>query len=66
MYVGETDLRVINARRKKRRKKKRHFLSYRKRRHDAQIASPYAYYVTLGSLQNGQLELAEDETDTLP
>ena len=37
---------------------KRHFLSYRKRRHDAQIKWPYAYYVTLGteSLQNGQLE----------
>ena len=28
---------------------KRHFLSYRKRRHDAQITWPYAYYVTLGS-----------------
>ena len=27
---------------------KRHFLSYRKRRHDAQITGPYAYYVTLG------------------
>ena len=30
---------------------------YLKRRHDAQIMWPYAYYVTLGSLQNGQLEL---------
>ena len=39
-------------------KKKRHFLSYRKRRHDAQITWPYVYYVTLGkSLQNCQLEL---------
>ena len=38
------DLRVITAR------KKRHFLSYRKRCHDAQIMWPYA----------------EDETDTLP
>ena len=38
------DLRVINER------KKRHFLSYRKRCHDAQIMWPYAYYVTLGSL----------------
>ena len=39
--------------------KKSHFLSYRKRRHDAQITWPYAYYVTLSgeSLQNGQLEL---------
>ena len=26
-----------------------HFPSYRKRRHDAQITWPYAYYVTLGS-----------------
>ena len=44
---------------KRRSRKKRHFLSYRKRRHDAQITWPHAYYVTLGpeSLQNGQLEL---------
>ena len=42
------DLRVINARKKK--KKKRHFLSYRKCRHDdAQIMWPYAYHITLGS-----------------
>ena len=41
------DLRVINARKKE--EKKRYFLSYRKRRHDAQITWPYAYYVTLGS-----------------
>ena len=34
-----------------------HFLSYPKRRHDAQITWLYAYYVTVGSLQNGQLEL---------
>ena len=27
---------------------KRHFLSYRKRRHDAQITWPYAYHATLG------------------
>ena len=33
---------------------KRHFLSYRKHRHDAQITWPYAYYVTGESLQNGQ------------
>ena len=43
MIRWNCDLRVINAR------KKRHFLSYWKRRHDAQITSPYAYYVTLGS-----------------
>ena len=36
---------------------KRHFLSYWKPRHDAQITWPYAYYVTLGSRCNGQLEL---------
>ena len=37
------DLRVINSH------KKRHFLSYRKHRHDTQITWPYAFYVTLGS-----------------
>ena len=48
---------------------KRHFLSYRKHRHDAQITWPYAYYVTLGSrckickMANSS---SEDETDTLP
>ena len=54
------DLRVINAR------KKRHFLSYRKRRHDAQITWPYAYYVTLGSRCKIANSSSEDETDTLP
>ena len=54
------DLRVKNAR------KKRHFLSYRKRRHDAQITWPYAYYVTLGSRCKMANSSSEDETDTLP
>ena len=55
------DMRVINAR-----KKKRHFLSYRKRRHDAQVTWPYAYYVTLGSRCKMASSSSEDETDTLP
>ena len=48
--------------------KKRHFLSYRKRRHDAQITCPYAYYrdVTLGSRCKMANSSSEDETDTLP
>ena len=54
------DLRVINSR------KKRHFLSYRKRRHDAQITWPYAYYVTLGSRCKMANSSSEDDTDTLP
>ena len=45
---------------------KRHFLSYRKRRHDAQIMLPYAYYVTLGSCCKMDNLSSEDETDTLP
>ena len=45
---------------------KRHFLSYRKRRHDAQIMWPYAYYVTLGSRCKMANSSSEDETDTLP
>ena len=45
---------------------KRHFLSYWKRRHDAQITWPYTYYITLGSCcKMGNLS-SEDETDTLP
>ena len=44
----------------------RHFLSYRKRRHDAQITWPYAYYVTLGSRCKMANSNSEDETDTLP
>ena len=54
------DLRVINAR------KKRHFLSYQKRRHDAQIMWPYAYYVTLGSRCKMANSSFEDDTDTFP
>ena len=45
---------------------KRHFLSYRKHRHDAQITWPYAYYVTLGSCCKMANSSSEDETDTLP
>ena len=50
------DLRVINAR------KKRHFLSYWKRRHDAQITWPYAYYVTQGNHCKMASSSSEDET----
>ena len=46
--------------------KKGHFLSYRKRRHDAQITWPYAYYVTLGSRCKMANSSSEAETDTLP
>ena len=46
--------------------KKRHFLSYLKCRHDAQIMWPYAYYVTLGSCCKMANWSSEDETDTLP
>ena len=46
--------------------KKRHFLSYWKCRHDAQITWPYAYYVTLGSRCKMANSSSEDETDTLP
>ena len=46
--------------------KKRHFLLYRKRRHDAQITWPYAYYVTLASCCKMANLSSEDETDTLP
>ena len=42
---------------------KRHFLSYRKRHHDAQITWPYAYYVTLGSRCKMANSSSEDETD---
>ena len=45
---------------------KRHFLSYRRRRHDAQITWSYAYYVTLGSRCKMANSSSEDETDTLP
>ena len=45
---------------------KRHFLSYRKRRHDAQITWPDAHYVTLGSRCKMANSSSEDETDTLP
>ena len=45
---------------------KRQFLLYRKRRHDAQITWPYAYYVTLGSHCKMANSGSEDKTDTLP
>ena len=45
---------------------KRHFLPYRKRRDDAQITWPYAYYVTLRSRCKIANSSSEDETDTLP
>ena len=45
---------------------KRHFLSYWKHRHDAQITWPYAYCVTLGSCCKIANSSSEDETDTLP
>ena len=45
--------------------KKRHFLLYRKRRHDAQITWPCAYYVTLESRCKMANSRSEDETDTL-
>ena len=45
---------------------KRHFLSYPKRCHDAQITWPYAYYITLGSCCKMANSSSEDETDTLP
>ena len=45
---------------------KRHFLSYRKHRHDPQITWPYAYYVTLGSRCKMANSSSKDETDTLP
>ena len=50
----------------KKRRKKRHFLSYRKRRHDARITWPYAYYITLGSRCKMASSSSEDEVDTLP
>ena len=46
--------------------KKRHFLSYWKHCHDAQITWPYAYYVTLGSHCKMANSSSEDKTDTLP
>ena len=45
---------------------KRHFLSYRKHRHDAQITWPYAYCITLGSHCKIANSSSEDKTDTLP
>ena len=47
-------------------KKRGHFLSYWKRRHDAQITWPYAYYVTMGSCCKMTNSSSEDEIDTLP
>ena len=46
--------------------KKRHFLSYWKYRHNAQITWPHAYYVTLGSRWKMANFSSEDETNTLP
>ena len=45
---------------------KRHFLSYRKRRHDAKIMCTYAHYVTLGSYYKMASSSSEDEADTWP
>ena len=45
---------------------KRHFLSYWKHCHDAQITWPYAYYVTLENRCKMANSSSEDETDTLP
>ena len=45
---------------------KGHFLSYRKRLHDAQFMWPYAYYVTLGSHCNMANSSSEDQSNTLP
>ena len=45
---------------------KRHFLSYRKGRHDTQLTWPYAYYVTLGNRCKMANSSSEDEADTLP
>ena len=46
--------------------KKRHFPLYRTRCLDAQIAGPYASYVTLGSCCKMANSSSKDETDTLP
>ena len=53
------DLRVINA-------WKKAFSVILKRRHDAQITWPYAYYVTLGSHCKIANSSSEDKTNTLP
>ena len=45
---------------------KRHFLSYRKRRHNAKIICTYAHYVTLGSRCKMASSSYEDEADTYP
>ena len=45
---------------------KRHFLSYRKRRHDVKIMCTYAHYVTLVSHCKMASSSSEDETDTWP
>ena len=56
----------MHDREREKEEKKEHFLSYLKRRHDAQITLPYAYYVTLGSRCKMANSSSEDETDTLP
>ena len=45
---------------------KRHFLSYRKRRHDAKIMCTCAHYVILGSRCKMASSSSEDEADTWP
>ena len=45
---------------------KRHFLSYRKHRHDAKIMCTYAHYVILGSRCKMASSSSEDEADTWP
>ena len=47
-------------------KEKKHFLLYRKHRHDAKIFCTYAHYVTLGSRCKMASSSSEDDTDTLP
>ena len=46
-------------------REKRHFLSYQKRPHGAQIMWPYAYYISLGSRCKMANSSSKDETDTL-
>ena len=45
---------------------KRHFLSYRKHRHDAKIMCTYAHYVTLWSRCKMASLSSEDEADIWP
>ena len=45
---------------------KRHFLWYRKRRHDDKIMCTYAHYVTLGNRCKMARSSSEDEANTWP